>query len=155
MIPLPRRLRDTTLPALLAACRDARVDGTLRLREGGADHAIHLRRGEVLAVECAAQGPRLGDVVVAVGVGSREAVERAWEADAARGWRIGQSLVGRRLLSPRDRDRLLQAQRAHRLAQLCALGDARVWLAPPSSLPPGAAEQPPMSARELAFSHVA
>ncbi len=155
MPPFPRQLCDTTVPALLAACRAARVDGTLRLAEAHRTHAVHLRRGEVVAVECDQQAPRFGDVAVAVGVGSREAIEQAWEADGARGWRIGQSLVGRRILSPCERDRLLQAQRVHRLALLCTLPDARVSLDPPGPLPPGAAEQPPMSPRELMCSRVA
>jgi len=155
MPTLPRRLCTTTLTALLDTCRAHRVDGTLRLAEQHRTHAIHLRRGEVVAVECGRSGPRFGDVVVAVGVGSREAIEAAWEADVARGWRIGQSLVGRRLLSPAARDRLLQTQRAHRLALLSTLPDALVTLDAPCSMPPGAAEQPPMSARELEFSRVA
>ncbi|MBL8605314.1 MAG: hypothetical protein JNK72_25510 [Myxococcales bacterium] len=143
-LSLPVSLAETTLGDLLATCYRAHIDGTLCIVEVSAEHKVHLRKGQVLAVECARPTPRFGDVVVAAGVSARAVVEEAQSDGQRRGWRIGQSLVGHRVLSPNERDRVLDAQRAHRLANLFLVREGRVALGSMQTLPPGAAERPPM-----------
>ncbi len=145
----PLHLGHNTLGDLLAALRRARASATLNLRDGPRSHAIHLRGGMVQAVEYASVTPRFGDVVSAVGAVPREHVERVLAKHHGGQWRVGQRLVAEGMLSHRERDRLLEAQRAHRLECLYALDEATVVLSPPRPLPAGSAEQPPMTERSV------
>ncbi len=145
---LPSRLRETTLGDLLASLHRAYASGVLELVEPGRRHAIHLRRGLVLAVECSDRAHRFGDLAADAGLCPRASVERASREARATGARIGQHLVARGVMTHAARDRVLDAQRARRLDALYALADADLRFHAARPLPPGGAEQPPMSARE-------
>lgn len=145
---LPSRLGETTLGDLLAALGRARATGTLELLEADRAHHVHLRAGAVQAVESGADARRFGDLAVAAGLASRDAIEGAWGAGRARGFRIGQALVWRRVVSPSARDRVLDAQRAARLDALYGVGDAALRFRSARALPEGAAEQAPLGATE-------
>ncbi len=145
---LPTRLRETTLGDLLAALHRAYASGVLELVVPGRHHAIHLRRGLVQAVECSERSHRFGDLATDTGLCPRDAVEHASREAFARNTRIGQHLVARGVLSPATRDRVLQAQRARRLDALYGLADADLRFHAARPLPPGSAEQSPMSAGE-------
>jgi hypothetical protein len=145
---LPSRLRETTLGDLLAALHRAYASGVLELVVPGRRHAIHLRRGLVHAVECSEGAHRFGDLATDSGLCPRNAVEHASREAIARNTRIGQHLVARGVLTPASRDRVLQAQRARRLDTLYGLADADLRFHVARPLPPGSAEQSPMSAGE-------
>jgi hypothetical protein len=145
---LPSRLRGTTLGDLLAALHRAFASGVLELVEPSRQHAIHLRRGLVQAVESSERSHRFGDLATATGLCRREAVEHASREASARNTRIGQHLVVRGVLTPANRDRVLHAQRARRLDTLYGLADADLRFHAARPLPPGSAEQSPMSAGE-------
>ncbi|MDB4929586.1 MAG: hypothetical protein JWM10_2070, partial [Myxococcaceae bacterium] len=132
---LPSRLGETTLGDLLAALRRARATGTLELVEPARVHHVHLRAGAVQAVESDADARRFGDLAVAAGLATRTAVEGAWGVGRARGFRIGQSLVWRRVVSPSARDRVLDAQRLARLDSLYGVGDAALRFRSARALP--------------------
>lgn len=144
------RLRDTTLGDVLAALHRRRASCVLELVEPWAQHAIHVRRGEVLAVESPRADDRLGDLVVALGVAARDHVEAAW-AQRAPYQRIGHCLVATRVLTPRQRDQCLDAQRLRRLDALYDVPDATLRLRDVAALPAGAAEQRPLRAREVFY----
>jgi hypothetical protein len=137
------RLRDATLGDLLGRLLRARLDGALILDDDdGRAGRIHLRRGEVVAVE--ADGPSFGALAVGerlltpaelCDVLARDASER----------RIGQKLVLAGHLRVWERDALLLTQRAARLESLFRLDDAELAWSPPAPFPAGAAELPPMS----------
>lgn len=146
---LPIRLRETTLGDVLAVLHREGASGVLELVEPKRRHAVHLRRGEVRAVECALATLRFGDVAVASGVVQREVIETFWFNDRPSGQRIGQCLVGRRLMTPLQRDHLLDTQRLERLRMLYKLPDAMLRFHPATPLPDGAAEQAPLRAREV------
>lgn len=148
---LPPRLRDTTLGDLLATLHRGYATGVLELVEPAHRHTIHLRRGLVQAVESTARAWRLGDLVTDAGLCARDAVERASREARRLDQRIGQRLVAERRLSHAQRDEALGAQRARRLDALYALPDAELRFHPARPLPPGVAEQAPMSAREAFF----
>ncbi len=145
---LPQRLRDTTLGDLLAALHRGYASGVLELVEPRGRHAVHLRRGLVQAVETAPAAWRLGDLLAAAGLCPRDTVERASREARARDQRIGHRLVAERAVSHAQRDEALAAQRRRRLEALFALIDAELRFHPARPLPPGVAEQAPMSARE-------
>lgn len=145
---LPDRLRDTTLGDLLATFHRAYATGVLELDEPRGRHVVHLRRGLVHAVEASGALWRLGDVLTAYGLCARATVERASQDARARAQRIGHRLVVERAVSVGQRDAALTAQRARRLDALFDLEDATLRFEAPRPLPPGGAEQPPMSARE-------
>lgn len=143
---LPSRLGETTLGDLLAALRRAHATGTLELVEAGATHAIHLRGGAVQAVESPSDARRFGDLAVAAGAADRATVESAWGEGRRRGFRIGQALVWRRVVSASVRDRVLDAQRLSRLESLYRVGEASLRFRAARALPEGSAEQPPLLA---------
>ena len=145
---LPSRLGDTTLGDLLADLRRAHATGTLELVEAAQVHRVHLRAGAVQAVESSADARRFGDLAVAAGLASRSAVEGAWGVGRDRGFRIGQSLVWRRVVSSAARDRVLDAQRLARLDSLFRVGDAALRFRSARALPEGTAEQAPLGATE-------
>lgn len=145
---LPSRLGETTLGDLLAALRRAHATGTLELVEPDRVHHVHLRAGAVQAVESSADERRFGDLAVAAGLASRSAVESAWGVGRPRGFRIGQSLVWRRVVTSSVRDRVLDAQRLARLDSLYGVGDAALLFRSARPLPEGAAEQAPLRASE-------
>ena len=145
---LPSRLGETTLGDLLAALRRAHATGTLELIEPDRVHHLHLRSGAVQAVESSADPRRFGDLAVAAGLASRLAVESAWGVGRARGFRIGQSLVWRRVVSSSARDRVLDAQRLARLDSLYRVRDAALRFRSARALPEGTAEQAPLGAHE-------
>jgi hypothetical protein len=145
---LPSRLGETTLGDLLAALRRAHATGTLELIEPDRVHHLHLRSGAVQAVESSADPRRFGDLAVAAGLASRVAVESAWGVGRARGFRIGQSLVWRRVVSSSARDRVLDAQRLARLDSLYRVRDAALRFRSARALPEGTAEQAPLGAHE-------
>lgn len=148
---LASRLRHTTLGDLLATLHRAGASGVLELIEPHARHAIHLRRGHVQAVESDASASRLGDVATRIGGVPRPVVERARLFAHARGIRIGQALVAARALSPAALDELLAAQQRERLEGLYALTDAEVRFRVARSLPAGASERCPLTARETYY----
>jgi hypothetical protein len=148
VITLPSRLRETTLGDLLAGLQRARATGTLELVEAAAVHHVHLRGGAVQAVESSADARRFGDLAVAAGLATRGIVESAWGVGRARGFRIGQALVWRRVVTPSARDRVLDAQRLARLDSLYGVGDAALRFRSARALPEGAAEQSPLGARD-------
>ncbi|MBK6534674.1 MAG: J domain-containing protein [Deltaproteobacteria bacterium] len=135
------RLRDSTLGDLLGACIRARLDGSLVLDDGAGVRRIHLRRGEVWAVE--GEPPRFGALVVAAGALSEGELEAEIHRDRGER-RIGQKLVLARRISSATRDALLRAQRAARLDALFGIEDCEVRWCAPSPLPIGAAELPPL-----------
>lgn len=145
---LPSQLGETTLGDLLAVLRRANATGTLEVVESDRTHHVHLRGGAVQAVESPSDARRFGDVAVAAGVADRSAVERAWGEGRARGFRIGQALVWRRVVSASTRDRVLDAQRLSRLESLYRLGSASLRFRSARALPEGAAEQAPLLASE-------
>lgn len=145
---LPSRLGETTLGDLLAALRRAHATGTLEIIEPDQVHHLHLRAGAVQAVESSADPRRFGDLAVAAGLASRHAVESAWGVGRARGFRIGQSLVWRRVVSSSARDRVLDSQRLARLDSLYRVRDAALRFRSARALPEGTAEQAPLGARE-------
>lgn len=146
---IPTRLRETTLGDVLATLHREGASGVLELVEPTRRHAVHLRKGEVRAVECALATMRFGDVAVASGVVPREVIETFWFNDRPSGQRIGQCLVGRRLMTPLQRDHLLDTQRLQRLKMLYRLPDAMLRFHPAAPLPDGAAEQTPLRPREV------
>lgn len=135
------RLRDATLGDLLGRLLRARLDGALVLDDGRSGR-IHLRRGEVVAVE--GEGPRLGALAV-----DEQLITDAELCDVlgrdATSRRIGQKLVLAGHLRVWERDALLLSQRAARLEALFRLEDAELHWSPPGPFPAGAAELPPMS----------
>jgi hypothetical protein len=145
---LPSQLGETTLGDLLASLRRAHATGTLEVVENDRTHHVHLRGGAVQAVESPSDARRFGDVAVAVGVAERGAVERAWGEGRARGFRIGQALVWRRVVTSSTRDRVLDAQRLSRLESLYRVGAASLRFRSARALPEGAAEQAPLLASE-------
>lgn len=145
---LPQRLRDTTLGDLLATLHRGYATGVLELVEPSGRHAVHLRRGLVHAVEADGGAWRLGDLLTAAGLCARDTVERASSEARAFSQRIGHRLVAARAVSHAQRDEALAAQRRRRLETLYALADAELRFYPARPLPPGGAEQAPMSARE-------
>jgi hypothetical protein len=150
---LPERLRDTTLGDVLAALHRNHATGVLELTEACGHHRVHLRRGLVQAVETNAEASRLGDLCVVAGYCARDVVERVANDPHGRMQRLGQRLVGVRAVSHAQRDEALDAQRRRRLEALYALRDARLRFSEEARpLPPGGAEQRPMSAREM-FHH--
>ncbi|MFO0630856.1 MAG: J domain-containing protein [Polyangiales bacterium] len=136
------RLHDATLGDLLGRLLRARLDGSLVLDDEGRTARIHLRRGEVVAVE--GDGPRLGALAVDEALVTASELCAALERDRSER-RIGQKLVLAGLLRTFERDALLLTQRAQRLERLFRLDDAAVHWSPPSPFPVGAAELPPMS----------
>lgn len=142
----PQRLREATLGDVLAILFRARASGVLELTTDRCVHPVHLRGGLVLAVEGATH--RLGELAVEFGCTSPAEVERAW-CERRPTQRIGQCLVAAHVLTPRARDRLLDAQRAARLEGLFRLTDATLVFCPLRPLPEGAAEQVPMLASQV------
>lgn len=136
------RLRDATLGDLLGRLLRARLDGALVLDDGGRAGRIHLRRGEVVAVE--ADGPTLGALAVDERLLTPTELCDALARDPTER-RIGQKLVLAGLLRTWERDALLIAQRSARLESLFRLEDAELLWSPPCPFPAGAAELPPMS----------
>jgi hypothetical protein len=143
---LPSRLRDTTLGDLLATLHRAYASGVLELIDTTRRYVIHLRRGLVQAMECELAGTRFGDVASARGLCDRMAIERASHDARVRGVRIGQALLGAGRITSRERDAVLDAQRALRLDVLHGLADAELRFYAARSLPTGAAEQRPLDA---------
>ncbi|MEZ4392567.1 MAG: J domain-containing protein [Polyangiales bacterium] len=137
----PPRLRDTTLGDVLGACHRARLDASLELDDGRRRRVLHLRRGQVCAVE--GEPPCFGELASARGLIEPETIERTLRAKPSP-QRIGQRLVAARLLSSRARDALVHEQRALRLDALFGLEDAAITLSPMRPLPAGAAELSPM-----------
>lgn len=135
------RLRDTTLGDVLGACHRARLDGSLELDDGTRRRVLHLRGGQVCAVE--GEPPSFGELASARGLVAPDAIEHTLRARPSP-QRIGQRLVAARLLSTRARDALVQEQRALRLDALFGLEDAAITLGAMRPLPAGAAELPPM-----------
>lgn len=135
------RLRDTTLGDVLGACHRARLDGSLELDDGTRRRVLHLRCGQVCAVE--GEPPSFGELASARGLVEPDAIEHTLRARPSP-QRIGQRLVAARLLSTRARDALVQEQRALRLDALFGLEDAAITLSAMRPLPAGAAELPPM-----------
>lgn len=144
------RLRDTTLGDVLAALHRRRASCVLELDEPRAQHVIHLRGGEVLAVESGLDDDRVGDLVVSLGVATRALVEDAWACRKPL-QRIGHCLVGMRVITSRQRDQVLDAQRLHRLEALYAVPDATLRVRDAAALPEGAAEQRPLPPRQAFF----
>jgi hypothetical protein len=136
------RLRDATLGDLLGRLLRARLDGALVIDHDGRPARIHLRRGEVVAVE--ADGPRLGALAVGERLLTPSELCEALARDVSER-RIGQKLVLAGHLRVWERDALLLTQRAARLEALFRLDDAEVSWSPPCPFPAGAAELPPMS----------
>lgn len=145
---LPSQLGETTLGDLLASLRRANATGTLEVIEAGRTHHVHLRGGAVQAVESPSDPRRFGDLAIAVGAADRATIETAWAEGRQRGFRIGQALVWRRVVSTSTRDRVLDAQRLTRLESLYRVGSAALRFRSARALPLGAAEQAPLLASE-------
>lgn len=142
-VPFPiGRLRDSTLGDLLGASIRSRLDGTLVILDSDGTRRIHLRRGEVCAIEGAP--PSFGDLVATEGLLTAPEIEAVLRADPSPR-RVGQKLVLARRLSSPTRDALLASQRALRLEALFRLSDGEVSWCAPSPLPAGALELPPLS----------
>jgi DnaJ domain/Domain of unknown function (DUF4388) len=148
---LASRLRNTTLGDLLAVLHRSGASGVLELIEPHARHAIHLRRGQVQAVETNMGAARLGDVAARKRGISRPLVERARMFAHSRGIRIGQALVATQAIRATELDDLLAIQQRERLDHLYALPDAEVRFRVARPLPSGTSEQTPLSARDAFF----
>ncbi|MBI5517663.1 MAG: hypothetical protein HY909_28085 [Deltaproteobacteria bacterium] len=135
---LPSRLGEGALSGVLSGLLRDGASGELELDGGVVRHGIHLRRGRVQAVESAPRVAVLGDLLVARGEVSREAVERA--AKERGGALLGHALLAAGRLTARQRDRALDQQRRERLGLASRCAGASLRFHPGKALPPGGVE---------------
>lgn len=128
-MPIPSRLSRTTLGDILGELSREQVSGTLELiestRTGNVIHEISFEAGKIAGVR-SSYGRTLADHL------------GRWvpEVEGARAGPIGDSLVGRGIVSPEELEQALQLQRSERLELLFALSEAEVRFRPRRSSRP-------------------
>lgn len=134
-----------TLDQHLAALHCASTNGTLDVLDARSQsHRIHLRLGMVQAVELADDALRFGEVLAETQPLPPSLLNYAEGVTRARNRRLGELLVHAGLLSPRQRDAVLDRQRVLRLRNIAAAGVTHTTLREALPLPAGASELAPL-----------
>ena len=125
---LPGKLTHTTLGDLLGQCHRARASGALTLLEPqGRSHRVHLRSGQVTAVELDRASPSLGDLLRETEHAPDESILRRSLLRSLSSARLhGEVLVQDFAVSPSVVQLALRRQIRVRLAALDALKEADV-----------------------------
>ncbi len=139
---------------LLGTLHRARASGVLELIEtvgtsSGRAHRVRLARGLVTVVETSEAAPRLGELLVELGVLDASAFSRLTREVGASSVLTGRWLLERRLVSAEDVARALHEQQRRRLEPLFTLEDCLVRFRVPRPEPMDAARPEPLEAREF------